>query len=181
VGQKAGRVLKFFTDDSVAESEPFGEVRIKAFAVLDPARLNSVADYMATKARFDEAAFQWEHIDRAAPRFKRHLRPVLQSVEFAAPSTDDPLIEAVHFLKKSFPKGKPLGQYADTVFPTRCIPDKFKRSGSNASCLIGMNSSSTGSCAKVSKPAMFSAGTACASAASRMTWLIIASGRTKKD
>ena len=125
--QKAGRVLKFFTDGSVAESEPFGEVRIKAFAVLDPARLNSVADYMATKARFDEAAFQWEHIDRAAPRFKRHLRPVLQSVEFAAPSTDDPLIEAVHFLKAAFLKGKPLGQYADTVFPTRCIPDKFKR------------------------------------------------------
>ena len=100
--QKAGRVLKFFTDGSVAESEPFGEVRIKAFAVLDPARLNSVADYMATKARFDETAFQWEHIDRAAPRFKRHLRPVLQSVEFAARSTDDPLIEAVHFLKAAF-------------------------------------------------------------------------------
>jgi hypothetical protein len=82
---------------------------------------------MATKARFDEAAFQWEHIDRAAPRFKRHLRPVLQSVDFAAPSTNDPLIEAVHFLKNLFPKGKPLGQYADAVFPTRCIPDKSKR------------------------------------------------------
>lgn len=86
-----------------------------------------MADYMVTKARLDETAFQWEHIDRAAPRFKRHLRPVLQSVEFAAPSTGDPLIEAVHFLKSAFPKGKPLGQYADTVFPTRCIPDKFKR------------------------------------------------------
>lgn len=48
-------------------------------------------------------------------------------VEFAAPSTDDPLIEAVHFLKAAFPKGKPLGRYADTAFPTRCIPDKLKR------------------------------------------------------
>jgi hypothetical protein len=51
----------------------------------------------------------------------------LGGVEFAAPSTDDPLIEAVHFLKAAFPKGKPLGRYADTAFPTRCIPDKLKR------------------------------------------------------
>jgi hypothetical protein len=113
----AGQVLRLFTDGSVAESEPFGEVRRKAFELLDPASLNSVADYIATKARFDETAFQWEHIDRAAPRFKRHLRPILQGVEFATPSTDDPLIEAVHFLKAAFPKGKPLGHYADTVFP----------------------------------------------------------------
>jgi hypothetical protein len=62
-----------------------------------------------------------------ATRFKRHLRPILQSVEFGAPSTDDPLIEAVHFLKAAFPKGKPLGRYAETVIPTRCIPDKLKR------------------------------------------------------
>ncbi len=39
----------------------------------------------------------------------------------------DPLIEAVHFLKGAFPKGKPLGHYAETAFPTRCIPDKLKR------------------------------------------------------
>jgi hypothetical protein len=38
--------------ESVAESEAFGEVRRKAFEVLDPASLNSVADYMVTRARF---------------------------------------------------------------------------------------------------------------------------------
>src|SRR5271157_5456126 len=32
-----------------------------------------------------------------------------KGAEFAAPSTDDSLIEAVHFLKATFPKGKPLG------------------------------------------------------------------------
>ena len=80
---------------------------------------------MATKARFDETAFQWEHIDRVAPRFKRHLRPILQGVEFAAPSTDDPLIEAVHFLKATFPKGKPLGHYAETAIPTRLSDAKL--------------------------------------------------------
>ena len=120
-------MLRLFTDGSIAESEPFGEVRRKAFEVLDPASLNSLADYMVTRARFDETAFQWEHIDRMATRFKQHLRPILQSVEFAAPSTDDPLIGAVHFLKAAFPKGKPLGHYAETVIPTRC-GQKFETS-----------------------------------------------------
>ena len=73
---KAGQLLRFFTDGSVSENEPFCEVRRKAFEVLDPA---------------------------------------------------------------------------------------------------------TGSCAKASKPAMFSAGTAFVSAASRMTWWMIASGKTRKD
>ena len=53
--------------------------------------------------------------------------PIVQGLEFAAPSPDDPLIEAVHFLKAAFPKGRPLGDYADAAFPTRCIPDKLKR------------------------------------------------------
>jgi hypothetical protein len=72
---KAGQVLRLFTDGRVAESAPFGEVKRKAFEVLEPARLNAVADYMATNARFDEIAFQWEHLDRAASRFKRQLKP----------------------------------------------------------------------------------------------------------
>ena len=36
-------------------------------------------------------------------------------------------IEAVHFLKAAFRKGKPLGNFVDAVFPTRCVPDKSKR------------------------------------------------------
>ena len=72
---KAGQVLRLFTDGRVAESAPFEEVKRKAFEVLEPARLNAVADYMATNARFDEIAFQWEYLDRAASRFKRQLKP----------------------------------------------------------------------------------------------------------
>ena len=186
--QKAGRVLRLFTDDSVAESEPFGEVRIKAFAVLEPARLNSVANYMATKARFDEIAFQWEHIDRAAPSFKRHIRPILQGVEFATPFTDDPLIEAVHFLKAAFRKGKPLGHYVDADLPhpmaSRTSPSvtciSKRRSGTEACCPIGMNFSFTSNYAKVSKPARSSAETVSVFAASRTTWWMTSSGEQRE-
>jgi TnpA family transposase len=124
---KGGQVLKLFTDDTVAGSTPFEDVRQKAFAMLSAARLDSVAEYLASKARFDEVAFQWQHIDKAAHRFKRTLRPVLQGVEFAASAADDPLIEAVRFLKEASRNGKSLGSYKENTLPLRWVPDKMKR------------------------------------------------------
>jgi hypothetical protein len=58
---------------------------------------------------------------------KRHLRPILRTVNFTASLTGDPLIEAIHFLKTALGKGKPLGQYPPEAFPSRFIPDTIKR------------------------------------------------------
>jgi len=125
--QKAGQVLKLFTDDTIAENTPFHEVQSQAFEILERPKLDFIADHITTKARFDETGFQWEHIDSLANQFKRHLRPVLLTVDFAASKAQSPLIEAVDFLKETFQKGKPLGQYSPNVFPTRFIPNKTKR------------------------------------------------------
>jgi hypothetical protein len=67
---KGGQILKLFTDDGIAGSLSFEEVRRKAFAMLDAARLDAVAEYLATKARFDEKAFEWQYLDKAAQRIK---------------------------------------------------------------------------------------------------------------
>ena len=115
---KAGQVLKLFTDSGVAGSAPFEEVRRKAFALLDAPRLDSVAEYLTTTARFDETAFQWQHLDKAAQRFKLPLRPILQGVEFAATTEEDPLIEALRFVKEADRSGKALGSYKEEAIPT---------------------------------------------------------------
>ena len=125
--QKAGQVLKLFTDDRIEESTPFQEVQAKAFEILDRQNLNFIADHITTNVRFDETAFQWEHIDKLAHQFKRHLRPILLAVDLAASSGHTPLIEAVHFLKGAFQKGRALGQYPPAAFPIQFIPDTTKR------------------------------------------------------
>lgn len=125
--QKAGQVLKLFTDDSIAENTPFCNVQATAFGILERQKLDFVADHIATNARFDETAFQWDHIDTLASQFKRHLRPILQATEFAAISAHAPLIKAVEFLKAAFRQGKSLGQYRTDVFPVRFIPAAMKR------------------------------------------------------
>lgn len=124
---KAGQVLKLFTDDSIATNTPFQNVQTKAFAILERQKLVDIADQIATKTKFDETAFQWEHIEKLSHQFKRHLRPILLTVDFAAPLANDPLIEAINFLKMAFLKGRPLGQYSSDSVPKGFVPNGSKR------------------------------------------------------
>ena len=81
---KAAQVLRLFTDPNIAEQTPFREVRVQAFRILDGPEIDFVADHITTDVKCDETAFQWEHIDELAPHFKRHLRPILLAVDWAA-------------------------------------------------------------------------------------------------
>jgi hypothetical protein len=92
---KAGHVLKLFTDERIAPQTPFQDVQAQALRILERQQLDVTADHIATHGRFDETAFQWDHIDGLAPQFKRHLRTVLLAVEFAAAAPHHPLLEAV--------------------------------------------------------------------------------------
>ena len=124
---KAGQLLKLFTDDSIAQQTPFHEVRTKAFSILERDKINFVADHITTKVKFDETAFLWEHIDDLAYQFKRHLRPILLTVDWAASSGHASLIEAIHFLKRAFQKNRPLSHYPLEAFPLHFIADTAKR------------------------------------------------------
>ena len=125
--QKAGQVLKLFTDDSIAESTPFSTVKATAFSILERQKIDFIADHITKNAQFDETAFAWEHIDSLAHQFKRHLRPILLAIDFATSQAHASLIESVDFLKEKFQQRKSLGQYPSNAFPIRFIPDKTKR------------------------------------------------------
>lgn len=125
--KKAGKVLKLFTDDAIPPDTPFQTVQSMAFALLERRKLVDIADQIATNAKFDEIAFQWEHIDKLAGQFKRNLRPIFLMVNFSTLQIHDPLIKAINFLKQAFLKGRPLGQYSSDTLPIRFIPDGMKR------------------------------------------------------
>lgn len=124
--QKAGQILKLFTDDSIAETTTFQEVQTTAFEILERQKLAFLAEHIATHASFDETAFQWEHVDTLALRFKCNLRPILQSVEFASASGHASLLKALQFLKTAIQRNRPLSQYRPDTFPTQFIPDSTK-------------------------------------------------------
>ncbi|MGA7932778.1 MAG: Tn3 family transposase [Kovacikia sp.] len=124
---KVGQLLKLFTDESIPETTLFLEVRARAFDILERQKIDSVAELITTEAKFDEVTFQWEHIDEMAHQFKRHLRPILRAVNWAASPGHRPLTEAIQFLKDAFHKGRSLSQFPLAVFPLIFIPDTAKR------------------------------------------------------
>lgn len=123
---KAGEVLKLFSAEYAADT-PFRLVQEKAFAILDQSRLNRVADYIVSEASFDETAFEWEHIDKLARRFKQNLRPILRSLDLSATSTNAPILEAIKFLKTAFAKDRSLRQFASEDFPIEFVGVRDKR------------------------------------------------------
>ena len=125
--QKAGQILKLFTDDSIAATTTFQAVQTRAFAILERQKLAVLAEHIATQATFDETAFQWAHVDVLARQFKCNLRLILQTVEFASTSEQAPLLKALQFLKAAIQKGRPLSQVRPGSFPTQFLPDSTKR------------------------------------------------------
>jgi hypothetical protein len=75
--------------------EPFHEVRAKAFRILDGPHIDFVADHITTDVKFDETAYQWKHIDALASQFKRHLRPITVSVNWAASARHSAVVFAL--------------------------------------------------------------------------------------
>ncbi|MFL5657034.1 MAG: Tn3 family transposase [Ktedonobacteraceae bacterium] len=123
---KAGEVLKLFTAEDEGNTL-FGTVQEKAFALLDRQRLANVAEYLVNEASFDENAFEWEHIDSMARRFKQHLRPLFRTVDLSATRVNAPILEAIHFLKTAFDKDRSLRQIDSGDFPTDCFSAREKR------------------------------------------------------
>src|SRR5258708_28516153 len=123
---KAGEVLRIFTAEYEGNT-PFGAVQEQAFTLLDRQRLARVAEYMVNDASFDEIAFEWEHIDSMARRFKHHLRPLFRTIDLSATRVNAPILEAIHFLKTAFQKHRSLRQIDSEQFPTDCFSVREKR------------------------------------------------------
>lgn len=121
--QKAGLVLKLFTDESISTEAPFSRVQAQAFSILEPEHLDYIADHMRTQTRFDPRAFEWSHIDTLARQFKGQLRPVLRALALTANSAGHPLLDAAQWFKSAFEKGRPLRP----PLPDQFIPDTMRR------------------------------------------------------
>jgi TnpA family transposase len=124
---KAAQLLRLYTDNAIPQLTPFHEVQAKAFSILEAHKIDFVADHLTKAVKFDETAFQGEHLDDVALEFKRHLRPIVQHIEWAASDAQAPLLEVLQFLKDAFEKGRPLSQYPAWALPLRFIPETSRR------------------------------------------------------
>ena len=125
--RKASQILRIFVDGDIDPNAPFQEVQQQVFAILKREQLESITDYIGSKAGIDESLYRWQHIDKQNLQFKRYLRPIIESIDFSYAPAQQPFMESIRFLQTAFDKGKPLSQYPIKQLPAEFLgkrPDK---------------------------------------------------------
>jgi TnpA family transposase len=88
------RLVKFYVDESLPDDLRFGEIRQKAFNILDKqAIINCVTE---NSAAADDLLY-WKSVDQVAVYLKSNLRCLIQSLDFS--SAKGELLDAINWLK----------------------------------------------------------------------------------
>jgi hypothetical protein len=98
---KAGEVLKLFTDEDIPPHTPFQDIRERAFAILERQKLATIANQITTDVKFDETAFQWEHIDQMSQKFKRLVQMSMKVIMFSISYTTRPRISSQIYILRT--------------------------------------------------------------------------------
>jgi hypothetical protein len=122
----AGKILAIFTDETISEETLFGTIKERAFGILKKEQFALVSRYL-TRATLDELAYEWQQYIRLSLKFKINLRHLVLSIPFESQIKDDPLLQAVVFLKEAFDKNRSLRNYPQKSFPQTCIPEKWRK------------------------------------------------------
>jgi hypothetical protein len=123
--ERIGQILSLFLDETIADTVPFGEIKRRAFGILERGQFERAAQYIGAQA-FDTVAIEWEFVASLAPSFKQYLRPLLLQLPFSGHGEDDSLMEAVAFLRDLFSKGTSLTRYNFERMPKAFIPQGVK-------------------------------------------------------
>jgi len=123
--KKVGQILDLFTDESIPDTMPFGEVRPKPFAIVTKEQFPLLNPQLTGNA-IDEDKFKWEHYSVISKKIAINIRSLARAIDFESEDPDDPLIKALDFLKETFEKGKSLTKIKSADFPVDFIPIQVK-------------------------------------------------------
>lgn len=123
--KSAGKILNFFIDDTIADETTFGEVKERAFEILEKEKFPQLVQYIS-KAEFDEVEYEWKEIESLAKKFKKSLRPIFSALDIESKFSKDPLMEVIAFLKLNILKKKGLRTIKPEKFPLSFISRKTR-------------------------------------------------------
>ncbi|EJR60989.1 hypothetical protein IK5_06137 [Bacillus cereus VD154] len=125
--KKVGNVLQVIIDENISEHTVFKDIQRRVFSILDRPKLTELANQILNTSKIDEKAFRWERIDALALQFKRQIRPIFMTIDFVTTDIEDPLMDAIHFLKEVLMKRKTLLKYDIEDIPQTFIQNGTKR------------------------------------------------------
>ncbi|HDZ15117.1 hypothetical protein LCGC14_0433780 [marine sediment metagenome] len=121
-----GEILKFFLNPDIADNVSFGEIRAKAFRLLDRDKMRTVSTFIGGSG-FDEEEFQWQHLDNLSVSFKKTLRQIVRVLDLNGHRDGTDLLEAVAFVQDCFGSGKILRRMPDAAFPVGFLTKSLQK------------------------------------------------------
>jgi TnpA family transposase len=123
---RVGRVLLLYVHASVDDATPFGMVRKQAFSILPREALLSAGQRLCEEP-VSQMELRWNEIDRAAPRIKKNLRPLVMALDVSAVSPANPWCAALSWMRAIFVREQPLSQRPIAEIPAGTIPKQLHR------------------------------------------------------
>ena len=120
-----GRLMLLYVDDDMSDFTFFAETRKKAFSILSKETIRSIAEKMMNKQKRNQH-LQWEKRDKIAARYKIHVRPLFVEIAFESQLPDNPLFQAMSWMKEMFSKQKSLSERPIKDFPQEFISKRHK-------------------------------------------------------
>jgi len=120
-----GRVLLLYVDEAVDDATPFGSVRNQAFTIMPREALLTAGKRLSEKP-VSQMELRWQEVNRTAPRFKKHLRPLAMLLEFSAELAGSPWLAALDWMKGVFSRQQRLAQRPVVEIPGNTIPERLR-------------------------------------------------------
>ncbi len=121
-----GKILEFFLNPDIDDNQSFGEIRERAFQLLERDKMKSVTTFINSSG-FDDEEYQWQHLQSLSGSIKKNLRQIVRAIDFKSNIKEAPLIEAISFLQHSFETGRTLRRLSPSKFPTAFLPKALKK------------------------------------------------------
>ena len=123
--KQIGRLILLYADDNLSDSLTLGETRQKAFEILPKDSIRSVGEKMMKKPQ-RKTEMQWKERDKAIQSYKRHLRRLFVDIDFSSLIENNPLLEAIQWMKEAFTKKQSLLQQPSNDFPNSFISKRLE-------------------------------------------------------
>lgn len=122
---RVGLVLLLYADEAVDDTTPFGSVREQAFTIM-PREALVAAGMRLSERPVSQLELRWRAVDRAAPRFKKHLRPIAMALDFSADPIGSSWHKALSWMTDIFTRQQRLAQCPIAEIPENTIPKRLR-------------------------------------------------------
>lgn len=122
---QVGRLLLLYVDETVGDATPFGNVRHRAFTIMDKEALQITGQRLSTKPE-SKLGLRWQTVDGLAERVRRHLRPLYGALTFSAVALNSPWLAALAWMKSVFAKQQRLSQRPLAECPEATLPKRLR-------------------------------------------------------